>query len=118
MLLKDLTTLKPVPRGYVIYGDPPVEYPIMSVVDLNYEQMIDLMDTARSATGKPDETVSLPDLMVKMRRQIKSIAPTLTDDILNTMTYRNLVDFLNGAMSSGENPQQAAAVADSASLTS
>lgn len=116
MLLKDLTILKPTPRGHILYGDPPVEYLIMSVVDLNYEQMIDLMDTT---SGKEtDAPVSLTDLMDRMRRQIKSIAPTLTDGVLNTMTYRNLMDFLNAAMGVGENPPQAAVEADSASSTS
>lgn len=115
MILKDLTTLKPVPRGVIIYGDPPVEYPIMSVVDLTYEQMVELMDTAE--TKGENLPISLPELMVTMRRQIKSVAPTLTDYVLNEMTYRQLIDFLNAAMGSGENPPQAAVEAVSESST-
>jgi hypothetical protein len=116
MLLKDMTTLKPVPRGYILFGDPPVQYPIMSVVDLTYAQMIDLMETA--STEGENLSASVPKLMVTMRKQIKSIAPTLTDAVLDTMSYRNLIDFINAAMGSGENPPQATEVADSASSTS
>jgi len=118
--IKDLTILKPVERTTIIFGDPPVSYKILSIVDLTYTQMVDFMESGDlDAVNK----MSLPEYMLRMRKQIKTIAPSMDDGVLNAMTFRNLTDFVNAAMVTAQkdddgNPQSATAGAGSASSTS
>jgi hypothetical protein len=113
-VLADLSALKPEPRGIVKYRDG--EYPVMSLVDVTYSEMIELLAVAREA-GKAtgDDLGHVAD---RMRVQLKVLVPTLTDAVLDNMTYRELIAFLNAASGGTDDvPQTPAAESSPPSAT-
>lgn len=106
-VLSDLRVLKPVPRGVIRYGDPPVDYPVMSLIDVPYGEMVSLLAIAKEAAAVERGTgLSLDTLADKMRAQLKVLVPSITDTVLDGMTYRELMAFLTAATGGDEGPSE------------
>lgn len=83
-VLRDLRVLRPEPRGFVVYGDPPISYKIRSVADLKRKELHEVFGFY------PDsgETEDLEAQHARMAKQIKILCPDIADAILDEMTFR------------------------------
>ena len=97
----DVAILHPEPRAIVTFRG--VEYPVLSLMDLLYPQMMEILGVQQAKGEAGQSTVAVN--VQKTRKQLQALVPTLSDEILDTMTYREIVSFIEAAMESGTNPQ-------------
>jgi len=100
-VLRDLRVLRPEPRGVVLHGDPPVAYPILSVVDLKRKALHELLALDNPATGEDNGILAQGD---RLTAQIKMLCPTMPADIVDEMTFREKVDFHAACLDAGPPP--------------
>lgn len=95
-LTYDLSTIRPVPRAEVLYKGK--KYGVLSLIDLPYEEMVEILSTA---AGEKRGTVESVD---HTHRQLRMLVPDLEAKVLKRMTYREAVAFLESALGVAENP--------------
>lgn len=85
----------------VIYGDPPVRYDVRSVVDLKRRDLHALLDLDNPPSGEADGMLAQGD---RLAAQIKLLCPTMTDAVLDEMTFRERADFHAACLEAGPPP--------------
>lgn len=99
-ILRDLRALKPMPRGIVVWGDPPVKYAIRSVVDMKNKELVDLF-----AFDRPDgDRENMAEQQMRLGKQILLVCPDFPPEELERMTWQQTADFHTAALGAGPPP--------------
>jgi hypothetical protein len=110
----DLRAFRPKPRAIVTWGEQ--QYPVMSLIDLKYKDMIGILD-AMDETA-PTSPVSAQEQTARTRRHLQVLVPALSDEVLDQMTYRDMLAFVDAALGVGEgNPPTAGGDAGSSTTS-
>lgn len=97
----DVQTIRPTARAIVTFKG--TEYEVLSLIDLPYSQMTEILGIA--VAPAPEGESKVVTNITSSRRQLKALVPALSEETLNSMTYREMIAFIESAMGSGENPQ-------------
>jgi hypothetical protein len=87
-----------VPRGVIVFSGVP--YPVLSVVDLKYRAVVDLIALDSPADGAS----GMIEHFGRLGEQIRIMCPTMTDTALEDMTYRDRVAFYGAAIQASPPP--------------
>jgi hypothetical protein len=101
-LLVDIQTIRPIPRATVAWKGK--KYEVLSIIDLPYAQMAEILGIVSEPA--PEGEPKVVTTVTRTRRQLKAMVPELPDKVLDAMTYREMVVFLEATMGTGENPQK------------
>ena len=104
-LVVDVQTIRPTPRATITWKGS--KYEVMSIIDLPYAQMAEILGIVSEPA--PEGEAPVVTQVLRTRRQLKAMVPALPNEVLDTMTYREMVMFLETAMGGGGgegNPQK------------
>jgi len=98
----DVKTLRPTPRAIVSYKGK--EYEVLSLLDIPYDNMMDILGAAQAPA--PEGQLPVVTNINRTRGQLLALVPSLGAELVNTMSYHEMEAFLHAALGAGENPQQ------------
>lgn len=94
VMARDLRTLRPIPRAYVVHqieGREPVAWPIRSPMDMKDREVKALFatDEIQAGEGKAEWEAETE----RLHARLKLVSPALTDDVLAEMTRTEKLEF-------------------------